>query len=276
MKEHTEKDIPLNQPIDGDGSTESFDAMTPVELADALERTLDATTEENCDLDALKACLDALDRKAPLGEEPDGEAAMDKVWERLGMEAPAPVRRRRGLRRWTVNIVAAAAILFVLVVGAQAAGFNIFGALARWNSEIFHFETAADGSYETVRKALEENGIPGELAPTWYPEGFEIGELKVWTNEIGTIVQVPFSNTEGKKLFVNIVQYDEASSLNSGTYEKDGTKVEIYTSNSKTFYILSNINTTSATWAEETLSETITGKLSVDEMKKIIDSIGGS
>ena len=59
-------------------------------------------------------------------------------------------------------------------------------------------------------------------------------------------------------------------------FEKDDNPVEAYTSYERTFYIFSNVNTTVAIWADGNLRETITGDLSVDEVKKIINSIGGS
>lgn len=50
--------------------------------------------------------------------------------------------------------------------------------------------------------------------------------------------------------------------------------MEQYLSNQKTFYIFSNIDTITATWSDGLLVEQITGNVSIEEIKAIIDSIG--
>ena len=57
------------------------------------------------------------------------------------------------------------------------------------------------------------------------------------------------------------------------TFEKDKTPVEQYTSGGKTFYIFSNDDTITAVWADALIHESIAGNLTVEEFKKIIDSI---
>ena len=51
------------------------------------------------------------------------------------------------------------------------------------------------------------------------------------------------------------------------------TPVEQYTSGTKTVYILSNNDTITTTWSDGLIFETICGNLTVEEFKKIIDSI---
>ena len=58
-------------------------------------------------------------------------------------------------------------------------------------------------------------------------------------------------------------------------FEKDKSPVEQYTSGAKTVYILSNNKTITAAWSDGLIVEMITGNLTVEEVKAIIDSIGG-
>lgn len=51
--------------------------------------------------------------------------------------------------------------------------------------------------------------------------------------------------------------------------------MEEYIQNGRRFYILSNLNSASTVWTDGSLVETIIGRLSVEEIKTIIDSIGG-
>lgn len=274
-------------------STESLHTMSSVELADALEQTLDTMTEEEYDPDLIDACLDALEGKAPIPEEPDPEEALREFQARLrslsSHDGVAPVReegsrvtrRKYPLKRVMVTVAATVALLFALMIGAQAAGLNIFGNLAQWTDELFFFlpsdkETARNSEYqEMFQDALEEAGMPTELAPGWYPEDFSTEGPETLDNEIGKTVESCFENKSGEIFFVSVSNYDVAVDFTSTPYEKDSNSVEIYTGNGRSFYIMSNLNTVTATWGNGNLIEIIRGTLSVDEVKKMINSMGG-
>ena len=72
-----------------------------------------------------------------------------------------------------------------------------------------------------------------------------------------------------------ITRYQIPEDLDYLTFEKDDSSIEQYMVGSQSFYILSNNNNITATWSNGLLVEQISGNLTVDEMKKIIDSIGG-
>lgn len=274
-------------------STESLQAMSPVELADALERALDAMTEEDYDLERIEAYLNALDAKAPMPEQPDPEKAFREFQGRLqtvsslggtgaiDKKAPVSAGKRRPFKRMAVTVAATVALLFTLMVGAQAAGMNIFGNLAQWTDEVFSFlpsseENARNAEYHAAfQQALEAQGMPKELAPAWYPKGFSAKEPETWDNEMGKFVELHFKNDVGEAFYIGVDQCSEVADLMPASYEKDSGTVEIYTSGERTFYIMSNINSLTATWSEGNMAETIRGQISVEEAKKMIDSMGG-
>ena len=113
------------------------------------------------------------------------------------------------------------------------------------------------------------------LAPTWYPAGFEASDPKILSGELSDAVHVSFSDGDEGFFNINITQYQSASNLDTRTFEKDSTSVEQYTSGTKTFYIMSNIDAITAIWSKGLLVEKISGNLQIDEIKSIIDSIGG-
>lgn len=283
-----EKDkTPLIGPWSGGPSTEGFDEASPVELADALERMLDSMSEETYDPELVAAYLDALEKKAPMEPPPDPQAAQAAFLQRLDPlrgQAAAPARsgKGRGWRRGLVTVAAAMATVLALMVGAQAAGMDIFGNLARWTEETIHFilpdrEPEASPYYEPFRKALEDNGLPGELAPKWYPEGFVTEGPEVEEGKRGKYVYLRFCNAAGKEFAVSIKQCPDSDRLSSKAYEKDDASVEVYTSRGRSFYIFANFrDTTWATWSGGDFEEDICGSLSVDDIKKIIDSLGVS
>lgn len=283
MDQEKDKKTPSVGPWDGETSTQHLENSSPAELADALEAMLDSVSEETYDPDLVTAYLDALEKKAPMAEPPDARAAQADFRRKLGAVKPAqetqPVKRRR--YRVPVTVAATLALLFTLMVCVQAAGFDIFGSLARWTEETFHFtpsaqETAVSPYYEPLRQALEDNRIPGDLAPQWYPEGFAALAPEVEKNRFSTTVSTTFQDSSGKEFTVSITWKPDSEGPEPRAYEKDDTSVEVYASGERTFYILANSeNTTWAVWSEGSFEESIRGALSVDEVKKIIDLIGG-
>ena len=60
---------------------------------------------------------------------------------------------------------------------AQALGYDVFGIIARWTEETFHFSVSAssetsatpsgDAAYKDLQAALDAYGVAGTVAPTW-------------------------------------------------------------------------------------------------------------
>ncbi len=207
MERERDNKTPSVGPWDGEKSTESFAELSPVELADALENALNAMSEEDYDPDLITAYLDALEQKRPLATAPDAQAAEADFRRRLGglgseqaAQSAAPAQPKKGRRyRALVTVAATMTLLLALMIGAQAAGFDIFGALARWTEETFRFspsaqETQVSPYYEPLRQTLKENGISGALAPKWYPEGFVAMEPEVKTSKRKSLVTTKFKN----------------------------------------------------------------------------------
>ena len=291
MNDFEKKQASQNKPASEAVSTENLKAMSPAELADTLELALDSMTEENYDPDLIDAYLDALDQKAPMPEEPQVEEAFKAFKSRLSVipfenktaaqEHDSGHRARpRPFKRAIVTIAATVSILFVLMIGAQATGIDVFGNLARWTDEVFFFIPSSSETYTlefsaALQEALEAQELPEELAPTWFPDGFTAGDVEIWDDDVSKAVGLTFTNSEERSFALFIDCYKEAETIGTLSFEKDAGHVEVYTSNNQTFYIMSNINTHSAIWADGNLIETITGDLSVDEIKAMIDSIGG-
>lgn len=275
-------------------SAEELEAMSPVELAEALEQALESMTEETYDPAVIDAYLDVLDRKAPMPPAPDPKAAFQELQRKLrslpleessgpdNKKAPAPPAKGRGRRfgRAVASIAAAAALLFTLMIGAQAAGMDIFGNLARWTDEhiFFIFPSGSNAqnveAHDIFQKVLKDYDLPTELAPSWYPNGFTMKDPEAWEDDLGTAVVVIFNNEEGKDFVINIDKYQEIDNQ-ALPFERDSSDVTPYTSHGRTFYIMSNLDYLTAAWSDNDIAMNIRGYLSVDDIKKIINSMGG-
>lgn len=177
---------------------------------------------------------------------------------------------------------ASAVLLLGTMVCVQATGIDVFGTISRWTADTFRFVSVPDGAspnspeYQTLlREALHECGIPQELAPSWYPDGAEPPEIDISSDMFSSTVHCDFGR--GEDFFsIDITSYSPLSEVDGYVFEKDSSLMEEYTiDDGKTFYILSNLDTVTATWAEGNLVETIWGNLTLDEVKNIINSIGG-
>lgn len=178
----------------------------------------------------------------------------------------------------TAAIMAAAVVLcLALMVGAQAAGADVFGALARWTDETFHFETHHS---EDTYAAVEDSNviginILGEYAPTQYPDGFKISNVQITTNDYVSSTQISLLNNDGRVAYICVDQYSEGRDIDLQTFEMESESVTKYMSHKKIFYLFYNSGTTTAVWSDgNILVQRIWGELTDSELKSIIDSIG--
>ena len=212
----------------------------------------------------------------------DRESAGRAPAEKVG----GPVWRRRPRRIWRGGLVAAAAMAALLcgMVAAQAAGADVFGALGRWTDETFHFAAAGSseasarevdaGYYEQIQTVLCEWGAEEDLFPTWQPDGFAALEPRMTNNQTSKTVNMTFVGNE-RAYYVQII-YFYVPSNSTGVFEKDDSPVEEYAHNGNRFYIFSNIDALTATCFDGKFMVLISGALTIDEMKAVIDSIGGN
>lgn len=187
----------------------------------------------------------------------------------------------RKVMRTAAVMAAAIALCLALMVGAQATGVDVFGALARWTDETFRFEAwSAEPDYcealhDTIQEALDAQGISGEFVPTWYPEGFEVIEIKASEDALGTSTLIMLVNNNRLSFSIGIDQYKENNYIDPQIFEIEGDSVENYESNGRTFYIFSNKDSITASWSDGRNLQRVWGNLSEYEIKSIIDSIGG-
>ena len=205
-----------------------------------------------------------------------------------------PVRRRRSavthqprLHRRVKQSLAALTAVVALVCGmaaAQAAGFDVLGMLGQWTDEIFHFTSGAESGESAaplnentrlLREALASVGIDEDLAPTWFPEGFTAEEPRIADSTFGSAVHVAFSDGNGYFINITIKQYQSVEDVEVVNYELKANSVQPYSNENQTFYLFSNADSITATWADGLLVEQISGDLSEEQIKHMVDSIGG-
>lgn len=274
-----------------------LDEMTADELTDALSDLWDSMDETNFDPAQVDAYLAELEKREPSSPDFDVDASLGAFHEKHArlFEKTLPVQistaaRPVHRRRWRTSFVAAiVAVVMMLccMVTAQAFGIDVFGTIARWTEEAFHFSTSTqpvedqqnipnptvDGEFSTLQEALSACGILDPVSPNWLPEGFEIDTVTV-TPQVGMVRIRASYQAQDKNLSVMVRQYDSPESMDSGVFEKDSANVTLYEQGGIVHYIMSNNAQMTATWTlgDRTICS-ISGDLTVDEIEQIIDSI---
>lgn len=278
------------------GSDAYLEQLSTEQLEDILRADLPSEDQENDE--AVFHILEVLEKREkenPTGRLPDTDQAWKEFQQYYNIpegegeslypirnnqekrSASVPTKTRRIFRPRKILVVAAVLILmFGGMLTAQAAGVDVFGAIGRWTEETFHFDIVQDNDRTSLfQETATQAKIPQDFVPTWVPDGFEGAEPQVDTveNYMTSIICV-YSNQE-KTYSVDIEHYYNTADIETLVIEKDDTNVCSYESNGKTFYIMSDMEYLTATWTDGTFVETISGQLSMDEIKTIIDSIGG-
>lgn len=278
------------------GSDAYLEQLSTEQLEDILRADLASEDQENDE--AVFHILEVLEKREkenPTGRLPDTDQAWKEFQQYYNIpegegqslypvrsdpetqSAPTSTKRSRRFRPRKILIVAAVLVLmFGSMLTAQAAGVDVFGAIGRWTEETFHFDIVQDNDRTSLfQETATQAKIPQDFVPTWVPDGFEGAEPQVDTveNYMTSIICV-YSNQE-KTYSVDIEHYYNKADIETLVIEKDDTNVCSYESNGKTFYIMSDMEYLTATWTDGTFVETISGQLSMDEIKTIIDSIGG-
>ncbi len=190
----------------------------------------------------------------------------------------------KAARPWLRRLTAAAAVIALLIglsVTASAFGWeDIWNAVAKWAKETFSFVSSdADFTepskqngqqYKSLQEALDAAGLKDNIIPTWIPDGYTLEEIVVDENPIQSVYAAAYIN--GDKLLRIIVQSFVNSDPEKVEINED--LVEIYEASGVECYIFKNEQQLLAVWITDSYECFISGGLTMDEIKAMIDSIG--
>ena len=264
-----------------------YDSMTTEELQEILRKHAHDELETEPDTDELYYIMEVLARRReeedPQAFRSDEEALADFRKNYLPKETQAKVVRfpNRALR----VVAAVLTIVVILVVGtsvtAEAFHIDIWGKFATWTKEIFQFTDNPQGAtmpnpehdynaeLRALQDALNAYEIREKLAPTWMPEGYaNIDLLAMESPRVRNISGV--YEKDGSDLVIKIRQ---TIGVQAPQVEKNDDLLEVYVVDGVKYYIFSNTETLNAAWSIGEFECVITGKIMLEEMKKMIDSI---
>jgi hypothetical protein len=183
------------------------------------------------------------------------------------------------------TVAAVLVLVLILAVGtsitAEALQIDIWGKFATWTKEIFQFtdnpqgSTAANPEQEynaelkSLQDALSEHTITEKLAPTWMPKGYVNKDLQAMESPRVRNISAVYEKDESEL----IIKIRQTIGVQAPQVEKNDDFLELYVVDGVEYYIFSNTETLQAAWSIGEFECLMIGKITLEEMKMMIDSI---
>lgn len=140
---------------------------------------------------------------------------------------------------------------------------------SQWNDS--HTVEYFNITHSSLAEVLEKFGIAFRMAPTIFPDGFSLDYITVTKDYLFDEMSFFANYVNGdQELAVSIRPYQNT---NTRTVEKDDRAVIRYQAGDDEWYIMHNLENLSAISINDVYETLIYGNISVDEMKRSIDSI---
>ncbi len=221
--------------------------------------------------------------------EHDFSPEFERKMKHLIRQADHPARHR--LLRTGQLVAALVALLLLLTVATAAAGYDIWRMLAEWTAEQITLAPGQieyidpddlhipeePGEYTDLQEALTAYGINRPVVPKWLPEGFVQIHLDIEAAAKGSLI-IFYALYQWEKnplvIQVNIYLEDEERVYDSfGNFQKDEGDPIPYEAGGITHLLTTNAGRPVALWANGPAECVISGDITMDELKQMIDSI---
>ena len=173
------------------------------------------------------------------------------------------------------------------MVGLSATAVSAFGwediwnAVAKWAKETFSFVSGSDTEltepqektaqeYTSLQEALEGTDQDSDIVPTYIPDGYQLEDIAIHENPMQSIYVAKYMSGE-KELMITVQSYVEND---LEIVEINDTLLEIYIVDGVEYRIFSNNQQLRAVWIKGSYECYISGELTLEEIKTMIDSIG--
>lgn len=196
---------------------------------------------------------------------------------------PTKTKPRKRGRRILHFLEAAALIAVVLVVTAAACGWQDY--IVEWGRDLLRITPAPSGvmalakpnvdGYSTLAEAVAGAGMEDARTPTWIPARFSIKNLTIQELNLFTAATGVYA-TDGSELAIRIARYAETNDMPDLVLEKnnDDAQEKVFT-NGITCLYTENFETLRVTWKDGNFLYSILGKVSNEEMDRIVNSFYG-
>lgn len=263
-----------------------YEAMETEELEEILRLDAEAPEGTESDTELLLLILEVLASRKKT-ESITGNRAQ-KAWESFEQnympeESRNPVETKK-IAPWLRRLAAAAAVLALLIViplSTKALTLEeVWEIFARWAKETFSFVSSGnaevsepipdDGrSFSSLQEMLQASNRDASIVPTWIPSGFSLERIE---KDITPVQETYIARyVKGDQVFrIRVQNYLDDDFQKIETNQEYS---EIYSVGNQDYYIFHNNKQNQAIWTCDSYECTISGNLSIEEMKLMIDSI---
>ena len=269
-----------------------YDEMTTEQLREILRKHAHGELEIEPDTEELFYIMEVLADKESTNPEKQIKST-EEAYEtfvkhyapEMAEEKPILFPKRSAIAsRWMKRVAVVAIVCVALTtaaVSAKAFAPDFWEKVAIWTKEFFRFTDVADGTegqnpdlknsaeLDSLRDALAQYAGVNELVPSWLPDGYLCVDVNVKETPRALSVSAAYEK-DGEQLFIRI-----RKELGSDPFqiEKNEDLIEVYNANGVEYYIFSNNDSLQTAWVVGECECYISGKLTMEEMKGIIDSI---
>ena len=276
-----------------------FDSMTNEELEEILRLDAQKNEGEESDLEMFLYVMEVLAVRRKNSENPGNTAGeafetfkehympddlsddTAQVSSKVQVIDMKPTKR---LRPWLSRLAATAAILvFVLVssITAHAIGIDIWEIIVTWTQETFQLRNTSSDEYDEavmedqrnhndLQQVLSESGVDLALVPTWFPDGYELVDVRTDESPM-QLVFIAFYQNDEYNMKIQVKQYLDSDPQQ---IEQSDSLIEKYESNGITYYMFADNKQLRAVWINDCYECFISGQLDADTLKMMINSIG--
>ena len=199
-------------------------------------------------------------------------------------------RRKRCSKRKAILLAAVICVLLTSLMTVQAAGIDVFGAIARWTTELFSFGKTEERSglvvdgkwpeideeqnlqFASLQDALDFYGVTEIEVPQWMPSGFTQEKVTVEPNGVWLTFSVEYMSNNGDALIV--VDYNSYNSIPTNYYEKLVESPQSFIINKTKYNIVNNSTNSTVAWTTPHFECFISVPMDdIEVLRRIISSI---
>lgn len=267
-----------------------YDCMTTEELQEILHQSAHNELGTEPDTQELYKIMEVLSVRRQNSDQPDfrsDEEAYADFCEYYMPKEKEEARPKEAKRpnRTLKTVAAVLAVVLILAVGTtvtvKAFRIDILGKIASWTKDIFQFsdspqrttttnpEKEYNAELKSLQDALNDYEITEKLVPTWIPEGYKSKDLKTISTPRVLNISAVYENDD-ERLLIDIRR---TIGVPANQVEKSDKLLEVYQVDGIEYYIFSNNTKLQAVWSVGEFECIITGKITLEEMKAMINSI---
>lgn len=262
-----------------------YDSMSIGELEEILRADAQGPERDDSDVDEILYVMEVLAKKRRQNGIA-GKTALEAYQEFQQHYIPmvekvsAPRHKSNIIPFRRIAAVAASLVLvFSLTTTVNAFCFrDVWNAVVTWAQETFSFSVGMEVSepkedselvYESLQDVLDKHKITLQLVPMWLPDGFEQVDITINETPMQRTYLALYRKDSGAiKISIKSFLDSEPEQI-----EQSDSLIEKYSVSGVDYYIFQNYEQYQAVWIVDTFECYISGELSIDELKLMIDSI---